>query len=49
MKRVGAHSIAHHLGQDARLALGGEFQLFQNQNARALAHHEPVAIPIPRP
>ena len=45
---VAAHAIAHDLGQNGRAAPLGEFQLFEDQNARAFAHHEAVALRDPR-
>ncbi len=44
---IGAHAVADNFGDDRRAALPGEFQLFQNQNPRAFADDEAVAILVP--
>ena len=41
---VGAHAVADHLGQNLCAARFGKLQLFENQNARALADDKAVAI-----
>src|ERR1017187_2627448 len=45
---IAAHAVARDLREDASAALAGEFQLFQDHDARAFADHEAVAISIPR-
>ncbi len=45
--RVAAHAVTDDLGQDVRTAPLGIFELFQDQNAGALAHHEAVALGVP--
>ena len=49
MKRVAAHPVSHDLGENGRVPLFREFKLFENQNARAFAHDESIAIPVERP
>jgi hypothetical protein len=41
--RVARHPVGDHLAVDLRPALQGVPQLFQNQDARALADHKAVA------
>ena len=48
MIRVAAHAVADHLRQNRRAAPLGVFQFFENQDARAFADDEAVAIVIPR-
>jgi len=45
---VAAHAVAHDLGQDRRTAAFGAFQFFENENARAFADNESVAVAGPR-
>ena len=49
MEGVAAHPVAHDFGQNRRAAAFREFQLFQNQNARAFADDEAIAVAIERP
>ena len=49
MERVAAHAVSHDFGQNGRAAALGELQLFENQDARAFAHDETIAVAIERP
>ena len=44
---IAAHAITDDFGQDVRTAPPGMLELFEHQNARALAHHESIALDIP--
>ena len=46
---VAGHAVTGHLRIDLRAALPRVFQFLQHQDAGALAHHEAVAILVPRP
>ena len=48
MVRIGAHAITDDLRQDRSAAPLRELQLLQNQNARAFADDESVAVACPR-
>ena len=45
--RVAAHAVADNFGNDVGSACFGVFQLFQDQDARAFADHESVAVFVP--
>ena len=49
MIRVGAHAVADHLGQNLRAARLRKLQFLENQDSRALADHESIAILVERP
>ena len=44
---VGAHAVANNFGDDLRATLLGELQFFQDQDARAFADDEAVAVLVP--
>ena len=46
--RIGAHAETGQFGVDFRAAFFGVFVFFQHQHARSFAHHEAVAVFIPR-
>ncbi len=48
MIRVARHSIAHNLGQNSRVAPFRVFERLQDENSRALANHEAVAVGVKR-
>ena len=45
--RIARHAVADHLGKDCRTALFRVLVLFQNQDARAFANDEPIAVFVP--
>ena len=49
MEGVAAHAVADDFGQDGRAAPFGEFEFFENQDARAFADDESVAIAVEGP
>src|SRR5271157_3009500 len=46
---VGTHAVADYFGDDPGASALGVFQLFQDEDSRALADYEPVAVLVPRP
>src|SRR5215216_4679986 len=44
VERVARHAVADHLRVNLRAALLGVLKLFENQSARALAYHKPIAV-----
>src|SRR5271165_1308597 len=44
---VGAHTIADYFGDDPGASVLCVFQLFQDEDSRALADYEPVAVLVP--
>ena len=46
--RIGAHAETGQFGVDFRAAFFGVFVFFQHQHARSFAHHEAVAVFVPR-
>src|ERR1700690_2110214 len=44
---VGGHAVANKFGENRSATPTRVFELFENQNARAFAHHEAIAILIP--
>src|SRR5581483_6497043 len=45
---VCAHTVTYNLGDDGGPAFSGKFQFFENQNARAFANDEAIAVFVPR-
>jgi hypothetical protein len=48
VKRVAAHAITHDLGENRRSPPPRRLQFLQNQDARALADNEPIAVAVER-
>jgi hypothetical protein len=48
VERIARQAIAQDFGVDLRAALLGVLVLFQHDDARALAHHEAVAVLVIR-
>src|SRR5712691_10304319 len=46
MKGVCSHAVADNLGINVRAALLRQFEFFKDQDARAFANNESVAIPL---
>ena len=48
MVRVAGHAVADNLGDNFRAATLRKFERFEDQNARAFAHHEAIAFGVER-
>src|ERR1700730_19303837 len=45
---VRGHTVANHFRQDGSAAAAGMLEFFENQDAGAFAHHEAIAVLVPR-